>query len=59
MRRLLFWVVIGVPLLLITAEGGAELVSEEEAQAAIQRGEQIAVDDVADRGQRKSCPCTR
>ena len=25
--------------------GGAELVSEEEAQAAIQRGEQIAIDD--------------
>jgi hypothetical protein len=33
-------------LAVIASEGGgAELVSEEEAQAAIQRGEQIAVDD--------------
>jgi hypothetical protein len=30
---------------MVSAGGGAELVSEEEARAAIQRGEQIVIDD--------------
>jgi len=30
---------------MVSEGGGAELVSEEEAQAAIQRGEQIVIDD--------------
>jgi hypothetical protein len=30
---------------MVSGGGGAELVSEEEARAAIQRGEQIAIDD--------------
>jgi hypothetical protein len=30
---------------MVSGGGGAELVSEEEAQAAIERGEQIAIDD--------------
>ena len=90
MRRRIFWIIVGLPLALITVAastaaalpvvrelshahlqgwiganavlhlpswfneglavmvsggGGAELVSEEEARAAIQRGEQIAIDD--------------
>jgi hypothetical protein len=30
---------------MVSGGGGAELVSEEEARAAIERGEQIAIDD--------------
>lgn len=92
MRRRIFWIIVGLPLALITVAastaaaaalpvvrelshahlqgwigtnavlhlpswfneglavmvsggGGAELVSEEEARTAIQRGEQIAIDD--------------
>jgi hypothetical protein len=30
---------------MVSGGGGAELVSEEEARAALQRGEQIAIDD--------------
>jgi hypothetical protein len=43
--RLPNWFKEGLAVM-VSGGGGAELINEEQAQAAIQRGEQIAIDDV-------------